>query len=74
MLERSFSPDATADVTEAFELQQVASEFRQEVDYRDAFERHCRWYADAAEQHRAELAAMQRDIPILHWFLGWRRR
>lgn len=48
-------------------LQQVAYEFRQEVEYRDAFEAHCQWYYAQAEKNQAELASMKNDIPLLSW-------
>ena len=49
-------------------LQQVAYEFRQEVQSREAFENYCHWYYAQAQQNRAELTAMANDIPLLAWF------
>ena len=66
MLQRSFEPSQN-DVGEAIELQQIAYEFRQELQYRDDFEAYCQWYYAAAAQHRAELAAMKNDIPFFSW-------
>jgi hypothetical protein len=60
-------------ISEILELQQITYSFRQEVAHRAAFETYCRWYDQAAQQHQAELIAMERDIPILDWFLGARR-
>lgn len=63
-------PFSTA-TDESVDLHQVAHEFRQEVEYRQAFETYCQWYYATAEQHRVELATMANDIPFLNWF--WRR-
>lgn len=71
MLKRPFEP-SSATASEAVELQQVAYEFSQEVQHRQAFEAYCQWYYATAEQHRAEQAAMENDIPLFSWF--WRRR
>lgn len=49
-------------------LQQVAYDFRQEVRSREAFEEYCQWYYAQAEQNKAELAAMEYDIPLFAWF------
>ena len=73
MFENTFAPYPVTSATEALELHQVVVEFRQEVACRQAFESYCRWYAETAQAHRDELAAMQRDVPILDWFLGFRR-
>ncbi len=71
MLQRPLesTPDA---VGETIQLQQIAYEFRQEVRHREDFEAYCQWYYATAEQHRAELVAMENDIPLFSWF--WRRR
>lgn len=53
---------------EILELHQIAQDFRLEMRYRQAFESYCRWYDAIAEQHRQELAAMQRDPDLLAWF------
>lgn len=71
MLKHSFEP-SSATASEAVELQQVTYEFRREVQHRQAFEDYCQWYYAIAQQHRAELAAMENDIPCFNWF--WRRR
>ena len=49
-----------AEAVEIFELHQMAQDFRYETADREAHERYCRWYSQVAEQHRQELAAMQR--------------
>ena len=67
MLQRSLEPSQN-DVGEAIELQQIAYEFRQELQCREDFEAYCQWYYAAAAQHRAELAAMKNDIPFFSWF------
>lgn len=46
-------------------LQQIAYEFRQEIQYREAFEAYCQWYYEQAKQHQAEYAQMKHDIPLL---------
>lgn len=71
MFQKNIKP-ASNSVSEAIELQQVAVEFRQEVHCREEFEAYCQWYYATADQHRAELAAMQHDISIFSWF--WRGR
>ena len=67
MLKQSFEPIPT-DVSETLELQQIAYEFRRETQYRDDFEAYCQWYYETAAQNRADLAAMQTDIPFFSWF------
>lgn len=47
---------------------QVSYEFHREVQYRQEFDRHCRWYEQTAQQHRQELQKMRGDINILSWF------
>ncbi|MEM6255693.1 MAG: hypothetical protein AAF821_22495 [Cyanobacteria bacterium P01_D01_bin.156] len=49
-------------------LHQVAYDFRQEVNYREAFEEHCQWYYAQAQKHQAELASMEKDISLFAWF------
>lgn len=71
MLQHSLEPAPDA-VGEAIQLQQIAYEFRHEVRHREDFEAYCRWYYATAERHRAELAAMENDIPLFKWF--WRRK
>ncbi|MEO1351194.1 MAG: hypothetical protein AAFW84_20695 [Cyanobacteria bacterium J06635_15] len=71
--ETTFAPLPTSNSADVLELQQVAVEFRQEIEHREAFEGYCQWYDETARAHRKELASMQRDIPILDWFLKLRR-
>jgi hypothetical protein len=75
MFEQPFAPGQTRveNTTEALELHQIAQDFLQEVDYRVAFEAYCAWYNETARKHQAELSAMQQDIPLLSWFLGFSR-
>ncbi|MFE4105599.1 hypothetical protein [Almyronema epifaneia] len=56
----------------AFELQQWAIEFRQEVAYREDLEAYCQWYDQTAAENQQTLAAMQREIDFFGCF--WRRR
>lgn len=76
MFNRSIAPETiqTEDVAEVIMLHQMACEFRQEKQSREAFDTYCEWYADTARTHQAELAAMGQDIPILNWFLGFKRK
>ena len=67
MLERSFAPSPN-NIGKAIELQQIAYEFRQEVQYRNDFEAYCQWYYATATQHQEELASMKNDIPFFSWF------
>ncbi|MEM1254900.1 MAG: hypothetical protein AAGI69_20890 [Cyanobacteria bacterium P01_H01_bin.21] len=67
MLKRSFEPVPT-DVSETLELQQIAYEFRQEIQHRNDFDAYCQWYYETAAQNQADLAAMQNDIPFFSWF------
>lgn len=53
---------------EVLELQQIAQDFHQEVQYRQKFEQYCQWYYQTAERHRQELEAMRGDINLLSWF------
>ena len=65
----SFEPTA-ATAHEAIERQQITYEFSQEVRHREDFEAYCQWYYETAAQHKAELAAMENDIPLFDWFRG----
>ena len=67
MLKHSVDPSPNT-VSESIQLQQIAYEFRQELQQRDDFEAYCEWYYAAAAQNRAELAAMKHDIPFFSWF------
>ncbi|MEM9818635.1 MAG: hypothetical protein AAF827_19800 [Cyanobacteria bacterium P01_D01_bin.6] len=63
--------DEVQDPVEVFELHQMAYDFHQEVDSREAFEAYCDWYEQTAACHRQELDAMKHDIDLLGMF--WRR-
>ena len=65
----SFEPSPTT-AHEAIERQQITYEFSQEVRHRAEFEAYCQWYYETAAQHKAELAAMENDIPLFNWFRG----
>ena len=60
---------ATPDI---FAGQQLAHEFRWELDQRQAFDDYCRWYEAIALQNQQEVASMANDIDIRSWF-RWRR-
>jgi hypothetical protein len=51
----------------------VTYEFYEEVRFRAAFEQHCQWYQQVAEQHRQELDEMRKDINLFGWFNGRRK-
>ncbi|NEQ49308.1 MAG: hypothetical protein F6K11_04125 [Leptolyngbya sp. SIO3F4] len=69
MHHRLFEPSvANKNINEAIQLQQAAYEFRQEVRYREDFEAYCQWYDATAAKHRAEVASMEKDIPLFNWF------
>lgn len=61
-------PASHFEVNVQFAAQQTTHEFYQEVQSRQAHADHCRWYAQAAAQHRQELAQMQGEISPLRWF------
>ncbi len=67
MLQRSLEP-SSSNIGETIKLQQIAYEFRQEVQYRHDFEDYCQWYYATTAKHQAELAAMKNDIPLFGWF------
>ncbi len=56
----------------AFELHQLAQDFRLEKEARDAFESYCRWYDAVAAQHQQEMAAMAPEPDLLGWLRGSR--
>lgn len=55
-----------------FANQQLATEFRQEVQYRDNLQQYCLWYRETAKKHHQEIQAMKKDINIFRWFLRGR--
>lgn len=59
---------------EILQSYQAAYAFYEEVRLRQAFEQHCQWYQQVAEQHRQELKAMQPDINLFGWFCRGRKR
>lgn len=62
-----FNPTAS-EVDSVLELNQIAHEFRQEVEYREAFRQHCQWYYAAAQQHQLELVQMRHEPNLFEWF------
>ena len=56
---------------EIFAGQQLAHEFRWEIDQRQAFEDYCRWYEAIALQNQQEAASMANDLDVRSWF-RWR--
>lgn len=52
---------------EVLEVHQMTQDFRQEVNSRNAWETHCKWYEAIARQHRKELAAMTDELDIFAW-------
>lgn len=64
---REFAP-LPPETEDVFAVYEVAQDFHQETQLREAFANYCRWYDRIAEQNRQEFAAMQNDINILRWF------
>lgn len=54
---------------DVFAGNQLVMEFRFEVEYREKFEQHCRWYRETAKKHQQEAEAMKKDTNIFSWFL-----
>ncbi|MGP1386353.1 MAG: hypothetical protein ACTS2F_22525 [Thainema sp.] len=63
----------TSEVESVLELNQIAHEFRQEVEYRDAFRQHCHWYHTTAQQHQLELVQMRSELNLFEWFCRFMR-
>jgi len=57
------------EAADVFASNQLACEFRLELEYREKFQQHCQWYRETAEKHRQEAVAMKKDINIFGWFL-----
>lgn len=64
---RRFEP-SPQEVLEVFQLHQLSLEFRQEQNYREAFEDYCEEYYRVAQQHQQDYAAMQNEPDIFAWF------
>lgn len=47
---------------------QLSYDFRDEVNYRDEFQRYCQWYYQTAAQHQHELRQMRKDLRLLRLF------
>ena len=58
-----------AEAEEVFATYEITYEFYCESEYRAELAAYCEWYNRVAEQHRQELAAMQREANILGLFL-----
>jgi hypothetical protein len=67
-------PIPVPDVEEIFQVYQVTHAAYREIEQREAFEQHCQWYYQVAEQHRQELTDMQSDVDLLGWFYRSDRR
>ena len=52
---------------EIFAGQQLAHEFRWEIEQRQAFDDYCRWYEAIARQNQQEAAAMAKDFDLRSW-------
>ncbi|KKJ01003.1 hypothetical protein [Prochlorothrix hollandica] len=59
-------PPAGNEVADQF----LAYEFYREVEHREAFEAHCRWYQELAAQNRRDLATMRQEPNFFRWFSG----
>lgn len=71
---RFILPAPPPPVADRFATQQLAYEFRQEVQSRQVFQEYCAWYAETAQRHQRELQSMRGDLKIFGWFLrGFRR-
>lgn len=62
-----FNPMAS-EVESVIELNQIAQEFRREVEYREAFRQHCHWYYTTARQHQLELMQMRNELNLFELF------
>lgn len=69
---RHFNPDSP-EAAESIELYQMAQFFRQEVEYRTAFEEYCQWYQEVAEHHQQELVQMRKEPNLFNWFCRTRQ-
>lgn len=54
-------------VHELLTVYALTYEFRQEVQYREAFEEYCQWCYRMAEQHQREWEAMQKEVSFWNW-------
>ncbi|NER80765.1 MAG: hypothetical protein F6K42_14580 [Leptolyngbya sp. SIO1D8] len=70
LLQRYWTPPQ--ETIESLELHQIAHEFRQEQDHREALEAYCCRYYEMAEQHQQEHAAMQTELNLFALF--WKSR
>ena len=70
MIPNDFRPfsQPPEDVADILECHQLAYEFCQEIDRREAFENYCQWYYETARKHQEELKQMENDLNILGWF------
>ncbi|MCU0565120.1 MAG: hypothetical protein MUF49_00800 [Oculatellaceae cyanobacterium Prado106] len=66
-------PTPQAEFEEVFSVYETTQAFYHEVQAREAFEEHCRWYHQVAAQNRSDLAKMQSELNIMQWFSRKRR-
>lgn len=59
---------AASEVESILELNQIAHDFRQEVQYREAFRQQCQRYYLMAQQHQLEFAQMRHEPNLFAWF------
>lgn len=57
-----------SEVESIIELNQIAHEFRREVEHREAFRQHCHWYHTTAQQHQLELVKMRNELNLFELF------
>ncbi len=60
--------DPIIEVEPILELNQIAYDFRREIQYRTAFQQECEQYYALAKRHQNELAQMRREINLFSWF------
>jgi hypothetical protein len=65
------NPQPIPEVLLAYDL---TRQFHREVEYREAFDRHCEWYRSTADQHRREFQKMQGDMNVFGWFCRGAKR
>lgn len=63
-------PVPQPDVEEVFAVYRTTQDFYHEVEVRQAFEQHCQWYEQVAQQNRQDLQQMRREVNVMGWFYG----
>ncbi|NJN20016.1 MAG: hypothetical protein HC812_00885 [Leptolyngbya sp. RL_3_1] len=64
--------DCPQDVSEVLVLHQMAQAVRAEIRYREAFNRHCEWYAAIAQEHQTDLVRMRAEPQLVRGFPRYR--